>query len=76
MWVGHGCAWVGGGGVRSIAIKDGGRWVLTGGADRVTENISLNFAQFTYEYTPQNEKGEKEAAIPMGWDIAKNCEAS
>jgi type VI secretion system secreted protein Hcp len=52
------------------SITSGG----SGGADRVTENVSLNFAQFTYEYTPQNEKGAKEAAIPMGWDIAKNTE--
>lgn len=53
------------------SITSGG----SGGADRVTENISLNFAQFTYEYTPQDEKGAKGAAIPMGWDIAKNAEA-
>ncbi|MDX2022635.1 MAG: type VI secretion system tube protein Hcp [Deltaproteobacteria bacterium] len=46
----------------------------SGGEDRLTENVTLNFAQFKFEYTPQNEKGAGAGAIPVGYDIAKNCE--
>jgi type VI secretion system secreted protein Hcp len=46
----------------------------SGGEDRLTENISLNFAEFKVEYTPQSAKGGKEAAITKGWKIAANVE--
>lgn len=36
------------------------------------ENISLNFARFTVEYTPQTEKGSGGAKKIMKYDIAKN----
>jgi type VI secretion system secreted protein Hcp len=54
------------------SITSGG----SGGADRVTENIALNFAEFHYEYTPQEADNTAGASIPMGWNIAKNTEAS
>lgn len=54
------------------SITSGG----SGGADRVTENISLNFAKFNFEYTPQESDNTAGASIPMGWDIAGNIEAS
>jgi type VI secretion system secreted protein Hcp len=44
----------------------------SGGEDRLTENVTLNFAKVNYEYVPQNEKGAGEAAIPYGWDIQQN----
>jgi type VI secretion system secreted protein Hcp len=51
--------------------------VSTGGAsadDRITENVTLNFAKVKFEYTPQTDKGTGAPAIPMGWDIAANVE--
>jgi type VI secretion system secreted protein Hcp len=48
----------------------------TGGSDRLTENLSLNFSEFHYEYTPQDADQAGGASIPMGWNIAKNVEAS
>ena len=44
----------------------------SGGEDRLTENISLNFARVKVEYTPQKPDGSGDAAISMGYDIAKN----
>ncbi|MCC6822041.1 MAG: type VI secretion system tube protein Hcp [Verrucomicrobiota bacterium] len=41
----------------------------SGGADRFTENISLNFAKITYEYYPQNEDGTAGDAVTETWDI-------
>lgn len=40
--------------------------------ERQTENISLNFASVTVDYTPQSEKGSKAAKKTMKYDIAKN----
>jgi type VI secretion system secreted protein Hcp len=44
----------------------------SGGQDRLTENITLNFAKIKIDYTPQNEKGAGEAAVTQGWDAAQN----
>jgi type VI secretion system secreted protein Hcp len=44
----------------------------SGGEDRLTENISLNFAKFKLEYTPQKADGTSEAVQTVGWDIAAN----
>lgn len=44
----------------------------SGGEDRLTENVSLNFAKVHYDYTPQDDKGKGGTAIPMTWDIAAN----
>lgn len=44
----------------------------SGGEDRLTENVSLNFAEVKVEYTPQKADGSGDAAIEMAWDIAKN----
>ena len=51
----------------------------TGGAegqDRLSETITLNFANVEVEYTPQKEDGTGDAATTMGWDIAKNEKAA
>jgi len=51
------------------SISQGG----SGGEDRLTENVTLNFAEFKFEYQPQNEKGGKEGGAKIaGWSIAKN----
>lgn len=45
----------------------------SGGEDRFTENLSLNFGKFTVTYTPQANDGAALPAIgPVGWDIQKN----
>ncbi len=45
----------------------------SGGEDRLTENITLNFAKVHVDYVPQDEKGAAGTAIPMSWDIAQNA---
>lgn len=54
------------------SISTGG----SGGEDRLTENISLNFAEFNITYTEQLPTGGSGAVIPFGWNIAENVEAS
>ena len=51
------------------AVSTGG----SGGEDRLTENVVLNFAKFNVDYTPQDDKGAAGTAIPAGWDISQNA---
>ena len=44
----------------------------TGGEDRLTESICLNFAKVSVDYTPQGDKGAPLKAIPFAWNIASN----
>lgn len=44
----------------------------SGGEDRLTENVTLNFASVKVDYVEQTEKGGKGDTPKMGWDIAKN----
>ena len=44
----------------------------SGGEDRLTENISLNFAEVKFEYFLQNEKGVTASGGVFNWDIAGN----
>ncbi|MGZ5000373.1 MAG: Hcp family type VI secretion system effector [Methylomonas sp.] len=44
----------------------------SGGEDRLTENVTLNFAKVKVEYTPQKVDGSGDAVQTVGWDIAKN----
>jgi type VI secretion system secreted protein Hcp len=46
----------------------------SGGEDRLTENVTLNFAKVNVDYTPQDDKGSAGTAIPMSWDIAENIQ--
>jgi len=48
----------------------------SGGEDRLTENVTLNFAEVKYEYFGQDEKGATKSAGDFNWDIAKNTEGS
>jgi type VI secretion system secreted protein Hcp len=43
-----------------------------GGEERLTENVSLNFAKVELDYIPQDDKGGTGTKIPFGWDIAAN----
>jgi type VI secretion system secreted protein Hcp len=45
----------------------------SGGVDRLTENVSLNFAKVSLDYTPQDAKGAAGTAIPFAWDIVANA---
>ncbi|MDB5901170.1 MAG: Hcp1 family type secretion system effector [Betaproteobacteria bacterium] len=50
------------------AVSTGG----SGGEDRLTENVTLNFGQFYTEYKPQKADGSGDAGVFAKWDIAKN----
>ena len=50
------------------SISTGG----SGGEDRLTENLSLNFAEFKVEYTPQKPDGSGDPAIESAYNIAQN----
>jgi type VI secretion system secreted protein Hcp len=44
----------------------------SGGEDRITENVGLNFGKFTLEYTPQKSDGTPGPAIPVAWNVPQN----
>jgi len=44
----------------------------SGGEDRLTENVTLNFAKVKVEYVEQTAKGGKGATPSMGWNISEN----
>lgn len=52
------------------SISTGG----SGGEDRLTENLALNFAKVTVDYKLQNTDGSEKKDIPMSWDIAANVQ--
>ncbi|MBV8101768.1 MAG: type VI secretion system tube protein Hcp [Verrucomicrobia bacterium] len=45
----------------------------SGGEDRLTENVTLNFGKFSLDYTPQQDDGSAGTAINAAWDIAGNA---
>jgi len=47
----------------------------SGGEDRLTENITLNFAKVKVKYVPQKEDGSGDAEVEFGFDIAANITA-
>ena len=52
------------------SISTGG----SGGEDRLTENVTLNFGSVKTEYQPQKPDGSKDGgAVKYGWDIAANA---
>ena len=54
--------------VMITAVSTGG----SGGEDRLTENITLNFASVKVIYKPQKKDGSGDADITFGWKIAAN----
>ena len=45
----------------------------SGGEDKLTENVTLNFSQVSVDYQAQKPDGSKDGgAIKYGWDIAAN----
>lgn len=54
------------------SISTGG----SGGEDRLTENVTLNFKTVDYKYQPQNTEGAADGATKdYAWDIAGNAAA-
>jgi type VI secretion system secreted protein Hcp len=47
----------------------------SGGEDRLTENVTINFARFQLDYSGQKKDGTAEAAITATWNIEQNKEA-
>ena len=47
----------------------------SGGEDRLTENVTLNFSVVKTQYVPQKKDGTGEPGINFGWDIAANTSA-
>ncbi|MDB5949992.1 MAG: type secretion system tube protein Hcp [Massilia sp.] len=46
----------------------------SGGEERFTENVTLNFAKVTFDYFKQKDSGDAEAPAPFTWDIAGNSD--
>lgn len=44
----------------------------SGGEDRLTENVTLNFAKVELDYIPQKEDGTGDGKVPFTWDIERN----
>ena len=44
----------------------------SGGEDRLTENVTLNFAEVSFEYFLQDTKGSTASGGKLAWDISKN----
>jgi type VI secretion system secreted protein Hcp len=55
--------------VMVTSVSTGG----SGGEDRLTENVSLNFAKFKFSYQPQKADGSKDGGTKdVTYDIAQN----
>lgn len=54
--------------VMVTAVSTGG----SGGEDRLTENVTLNFASFVTAYKPQKADGTGDAAVFAKYNIAEN----
>ena len=50
------------------SISTGG----SGGEDRLTENVTLNFAAFNLDYIPQKADGTGDAAVSASYNMAEN----
>jgi type VI secretion system secreted protein Hcp len=48
----------------------------SGGEDRITESVSLNFTKVKIEYTEQTAKGGEGAKPKFAWDIKQHKEAA
>jgi len=54
--------------VMITSVSHGG----SGGDDRPTETVTLNFAKFTHTYTPQKPDGSGDAPVEQIFNIAEN----
>lgn len=53
------------------SLSDGG----SGGQDRLTESVSLNFSKVTYEYFKQDKDGTTKSAGQLKYDIAASAQS-
>lgn len=53
------------------SISTGG----SGGEDRLTENVTLNFEEVKFQYNKQTEDGSMEEGDGYAWNIGQNAEA-
>ncbi|MNP82799.1 hypothetical protein D3C76_1815560 [compost metagenome] len=45
----------------------------SGGDDRLTENVTLNFGKVTVDYQPQKADGTKDGGpVKYGWNVRQN----
>ena len=44
----------------------------SGGEDRLTENVTLNFGKFEFGYKPQKKDGTPDTELKSGWKIPQN----
>jgi type VI secretion system secreted protein Hcp len=44
----------------------------SGGEDRLTENISINFGEVKFEYTVQKQDGTAGGVVPFGYNLKAN----
>lgn len=58
--------------VMVTSVSTGG----SGGEDRLTENVTLNFAEVKFSYTPQKGDATFDAAKDFAWNIAGNAAAA
>ena len=56
--------------VMVTSVNTGG----SGGEDKLTENVTLNFAKVKVEYVPQKDDGSGDAAKTFLWDISGNVD--
>ena len=56
--------------VMVTSVSTGG----SGGEDRLTENVTLNFAKVDFTYCSQKDDGSKDQELTYKWDIEKNVE--
>ena len=56
--------------VMVTSVSTGG----SGGEDRLTENVTLNFGKYELAFTPQKEDGTGDAEIELKWIIEQNIE--
>lgn len=56
--------------VMVTSVSTGG----SGGEDRLTENVTLNFGKYELAYTPQKEDGSGDAAVELKWNVEQNVE--
>ena len=57
-------------GIRVSSISTGG----SGGEDRLTENVTFNFATVIERYTQQSETGGAAESFRFGWDLVRQLQ--
>jgi type VI secretion system secreted protein Hcp len=59
--------------IRNVLVTSISTNGSSGEEDRFKETVTLNFAEFKVEYTPQKADGSGDTPIAVGWDIAANA---